>query len=51
MAKKYGFHPWHAAAPLSARPYRRTVAEMVNGVNPEVVVEVGCGLSSILSLV
>jgi hypothetical protein len=51
LQKKYGFHPWHAAAPLSARPYRRTVAEMVNGVKPEVVVEVGCGLGSILSLV
>ena len=51
LYKLYGFHPWHAAAPLSARPYRRAVAEMVNGVNPEVVVEVGCGLGSILSLV
>ena len=47
----YGFHPWHAAAPLSARPYRRTVAEMVNAVNPASVVEVGCGLGSVLSLV
>ena len=47
----YGFHPWHAAAPISARPYRQTVAHMVNELKPEVVVEVGCGLGAILSLI
>lgn len=47
----YGFNRWHADAPLSARPYRRTVAEMVNGLRPECAVEVGCGLGAVLSLV
>ena len=47
----YGFHPWHVDSPLSARPYRYVVAEISNSVNPQCVVEVGCGLGSILSLV
>ena len=51
LQQMYGFHPWHASSPLSARPYRFTVAEMVNEVKPEIVIEVGCGLGSILSLV
>lgn len=47
----YGFHPWHADAPLSARPYRRTLANMVNKLNPNCVVEVGCGLGVTLELI
>jgi hypothetical protein len=45
----YKFHPWHAVAPISARPYRRTVAGIVNELKPTTVVEVGCGLGGILS--
>jgi hypothetical protein len=51
LQKLYGFDPWHAEAPLSARPYRYTVASLVNALSPDCVVEVGCGLASILSLV
>lgn len=51
LQKVYGFHPWHADAPLSARPYRRVVAQIVNGLKPQCVVDVGCGLGSILALV
>lgn len=53
LQKVYGFHPWHAAAPLSARPYRKVVADLVASVAPpaQCVVEVGCGLGGILSLV
>lgn len=47
----FGFAKWHANAPLSARSYRRIVAELVNGLRPKCVVEVGCGLGSILALV
>lgn len=47
----YHFDPWHAHAPTSARPYRKTVADVVNGLHPRTVVEVGCGLGSILNLV
>ena len=47
----FGFHPWHAQSPTSARPYRHGVAELVNSVSPQVVVEVGCGLGAILARV
>jgi SAM-dependent methyltransferase len=50
LQRFYGFNHWHADAPISARPYRHTVAEMVNVLRPECVVEVGCGLGAILSL-
>lgn len=53
LQKVYGFHPWHAAAPLSVRPYRHVVASIVATLEPKpsCVVEVGCGLGSLLSLV
>jgi len=51
LRRLYGFNPWHAESPLSARPYRRTVAEMVNALQPDCVVEIGCGLGVTLSLV
>lgn len=53
LQRLYRFHPWHADAPLSARPYRHVVAGMVNGIYPPVrcVVEVGCGLGFILFLI
>ncbi len=49
----YGFHAWHASAPMSARPYRRIVAQLANeNADPSrCVVEVGCGLGSIISRV
>lgn len=49
LALFYGFHPWHADSPNSARLYRNTVAEMVSDLHPDVVVEVGCGLGGIIS--
>ena len=51
LQRLYGFHPWHTEAPLSARGYRRDVARLVNALHPQTVVEVGCGLGSILSLI
>jgi len=51
LRQVYGFHPWHAEAPLSARPYRRPLAEMVNRLKPDCVVEVGCGLGVTLELI
>ena len=51
LQKLCGFAVWHVDAPLSARPYRYAVAELVNSVSPLCVVEVGCGLGSILGLV
>lgn len=51
LSQGFGFHPWHAEAPTSARPYRHTVADLVNGLQPRTVVEVGCGLGYVLKLV
>jgi ubiquinone/menaquinone biosynthesis C-methylase UbiE len=43
------FDAWHAAAPYSCRPYKKTVVELANALRPQVAVEVGCGLGDILS--
>ncbi len=51
LSRIFMFHPWHAEAPISARPYRYTVAELVNGLHPSTVVEVGCGLGYVLKLI
>ncbi len=51
LQRLYGFNHWHTESPLSARPYRRTVAGVINALNPDCVVEVGCGLGVVLSLV
>lgn len=51
LARIYKFDPWHSAAPLSARPYRHTVARLVNELHPVTVVEVGCGLGGVLSFI
>lgn len=51
LERVYGFHPWHASAPVSARPYRRELAALVNTLEPTCVVDVGCGLGSLLSFV
>ncbi len=51
LRKVYGFHPVHTIIPLSSRPYRYIVAELANGLKPHCVVEVGCGLGIILSLI
>lgn len=51
LSRIFMFHPWHVEAPISARPYRHTVAELVNGLHPRTVVEVGCGLGYVLRLI
>jgi SAM-dependent methyltransferase len=51
LAWIFKFHPWHAEAPTSVRPYRYLVAKLVNKLEPTTVVEVGCGLGFILELV
>jgi hypothetical protein len=50
LAQTFDFpSTWHS--PISVRPYRRTVAKMINDLGLGTVVEVGCGLGSILVLV
>lgn len=47
LSKVYQFPAsWHP--PTSSRPYRITVAKVVNDLKPDTVCEVGCGLGSIL---
>jgi SAM-dependent methyltransferase len=45
----FKFHPWHAEATKSARAYRQTAARIVDGLNPDTVVEIGSGLGYILA--
>ena len=47
----FGFAPWHARSPISARPYRKGVAAMISALHPDCVVEVGCGLGGIIAAV
>jgi hypothetical protein len=47
----FKFDAWHASAPYSCRPYKKTVVELVNSLAPHTAVEVGCGLGEILSRV
>jgi hypothetical protein len=49
LARYFGFNAWHARAPFSCRPYKQTVVDLVNGLTPRVVVEVGSGLGDLLS--
>lgn len=49
LQRIFGFDPWHAAAPYACRPYKRAAVGLVNSLQPESVVEVGCGLGEILS--
>jgi len=46
---RYPFSPWHSSSPNSTRPYRKQLADLVTGLGPQTVVEVGCGLGGILS--
>lgn len=47
----FGFERWHVHSPTSRRPYRDGLAALVNELEPACVVEVGCGLGSVLSRV
>jgi len=39
---------WHASAPYSNRPYKKTVVNLVNSLAPRCVVELGCGFGDII---
>ncbi|HEX4240756.1 MAG TPA: class I SAM-dependent methyltransferase [Steroidobacteraceae bacterium] len=47
----FGFDRWHSQAPFSCRGYKRLVVDLVNGLNPSLAVEIGCGLGEILGRV
>lgn len=51
LSRYFKCDPWHASAPFFCRPYKKTVVDLVNGLSPKIVVEVGCGLGDLLSRV
>src|SRR4051812_17445146 len=48
VGRMFELDPWHANAPYSCRPYKKSVVDLVNSLKPERVVEIGCGLGEIL---
>ena len=51
LQKIYKFNNWHADAPFICRSYKRVVICVINRLNPDVVLEIGCGLGDIISRV
>jgi hypothetical protein len=51
LSRRYGFASWHARAPFGCRPYKAEVVSLANELQPDVTVEIGCGLGEILSRV
>lgn len=51
LRRLFGFDPWHAAAPYVCRPYKAAVVQLADSVQPQLAVELGCGLGDIISRV
>jgi SAM-dependent methyltransferase len=49
IRRVFRFDAWHANAPYSCRPDKKSVVDLANSLHPNTVVEVGCGLGEILS--
>lgn len=49
LARRHGFDPWHANSPYECRGYKREVVQLAGVLQPQVVVEIGCGLGEIVS--
>lgn len=49
LQTQFAFDPWHVKSPYRRRPYKRRVVSMVDGFEPQTVVEIGCGLGEIIS--
>lgn len=45
----FGFDKWHSGANYANRPYKKVVVDLANSLNPEIVVELGCGLGDIIA--
>jgi len=43
--------PWHITSNIYCRPYKWVVIEVANSLNPNSVIEIGCGLGEIISRV
>jgi len=53
LAYKSGLtlHPWHIKFNIYCNPYKWRVIEVANSLNPNSVIEIGCGLGEIISRV
>ena len=49
LEKILSVNSWHSSNIYSCRPYKPHVVGLVSKLNPQVIVEVGCGLGDILS--
>jgi SAM-dependent methyltransferase len=49
LARRHGFDPWHAKSPFECRGYKREVVQLAEALQPQVAVEIGCGLGEIVS--
>ncbi len=49
LRRHFDFDAWHATAPYACRSYKQTVVDLVNGLAPSTVVEVGAGLGDLLA--
>jgi ubiquinone/menaquinone biosynthesis C-methylase UbiE len=48
LQRIYRFHPWHAEGSWVVRPYKKAAVRLVNALEPETVVDLGCGLGDML---
>ncbi len=49
LARRHGFDPWHAKSPFECRGYKREVVQLAEALQPQAVIEIGCGLGEIVS--
>ena len=49
LKKKYGFMDWHVNGCYECRPYKKQIVNIVNNINPSIIVDLGCGLGEIIS--
>ena len=47
----FGFEEWHRSNPFHLRPYKKYVVDLINELNPNTTIEVGCGLGEMLQRV
>ena len=38
---------WHISATYHCRPYKKKIVDLVNTINPDIVIEIGCGIGEI----
>lgn len=49
LMEEFHFDPWHVQSPYPRRPYKSRVVALANGLAPDTLVEIGCGLGEIVA--